>query len=160
MPPAFALSQDQTLRFITSRKHHQRPRNIINKDPTQSARISPNLPAQTKSQPAQLHRQRKAFLRIRRLSTSFGLSVDQSSRSLVNQPNQTHTQTSTPSHAQIKPELSPQPNPNITKQHLRRHQHIPSIPDINVKEQPTEHFVFTRSRRLSREPHPVGGGGF
>src|SRR6202012_2524567 len=118
MPPAFALSQDQTLRFIISRKHPSAPRNIINKDPTQSARTRPNLPARTKSQPAQIASSTQSISANTSAQHLVRTSFDQSSRSLVNQPNQTNPNQHHPSHAQIKPELSPQKNPNITKQHL------------------------------------------
>jgi hypothetical protein len=60
MPPAFALSQDQTLRFITF-PQSKNQKNITNKDPTQSARLG-----KTKPSPHIAFSQRKAFLRIRR----------------------------------------------------------------------------------------------
>ena len=152
MPPAFALSQDQTLRFIMLPLAKTRE-NKTNKDPTQSARSSSRQiqPAQNSIVNA------KHFYEY--VDNTTKSELNQSSRSDNQSSPINKTQTSINQSAPTKPKLTPQPSLN--------HQPTPKAPPTypfhsryKCQRAVTGNFAFTSPRRLSREPHPVGGGGF
>ena len=121
MPPAFALSQDQTLRFINANASKARPKRTQPKkhpqdelDPTHLHHARPQDPTQTLEASVNAFNQRYTDKHHQALK--------------INQDITQHTL-----NAQNPPQSSRKPDP--LAEIFRRRQRIPSIPDVIVKEQ-------------------------